>query len=112
MDFSTQAIPRIDPRRPWVLGPSGLKRIVLGDDSGSRDAAMLAGPAHKPLREAVQPAPAGGGPCRTRPAGRCRAKPLPPPPFWRGKDGEVLALLYGMEDAAPEALAELAVDRA
>ncbi|WP_161969035.1 hypothetical protein, partial [Aquitalea magnusonii] len=29
-----------------------------------------------------------------------------------GKDGEVLALLYGMEDAAPEALAEMMMPRA
>ncbi|WP_153013423.1 hypothetical protein, partial [Aquitalea pelogenes] len=33
MDFSTQAIPRIDPRRPWVLGPSGLKRRRAGAEA-------------------------------------------------------------------------------
>ncbi|NWK78387.1 electron transfer flavoprotein subunit alpha/FixB family protein [Aquitalea sp. LB_tupeE] len=115
MDFSTQAIPRIDPRRPWVLGPSGLKRIVLGDDSGSRDAAMLAhGPAHKPLRSTgpfsqrllvVAHAERGQLDDAAREAIAAAA-------ILAGKDGEVLALLYGMEDAAPEALAELAVDRA
>ncbi|MFC3531121.1 electron transfer flavoprotein subunit alpha/FixB family protein [Vogesella facilis] len=35
--FNNSAIPRIDPRRPYVIGPSGLKRIVLGEEVGSRD---------------------------------------------------------------------------
>lgn len=30
-------IPRIDPRRPFVIGPSGLRRIVLGSTEGERD---------------------------------------------------------------------------
>ncbi|MCB6185173.1 electron transfer flavoprotein subunit alpha/FixB family protein [Leeia sp. TBRC 13508] len=32
-----QNIPRIDPRRPYVIGPSGLKRIILGAETGMRD---------------------------------------------------------------------------
>ncbi|MEQ6290944.1 electron transfer flavoprotein subunit alpha/FixB family protein [Vogesella sp. GCM10023246] len=35
--FNDRAIPRIDPRRPYVIGPSGLKRIVLGEEVGSRE---------------------------------------------------------------------------
>ncbi len=35
--FNNSAIPRIDPRRPYVIGPSGLKRIVLGEEVGSRE---------------------------------------------------------------------------
>lgn len=34
--MSHGTIPRIDPRRPWVVGPSGLKRIVLGAETGER----------------------------------------------------------------------------
>jgi electron transfer flavoprotein alpha subunit len=38
-----QAIPRVDPRRPYLITPSGLKRVVLGATEGSRER-MQAGP--------------------------------------------------------------------
>ncbi|WP_028536532.1 electron transfer flavoprotein subunit alpha/FixB family protein [Paludibacterium yongneupense] len=31
------SVRRVDPRRPWVPGPGGIKRIVLGRDDGCRD---------------------------------------------------------------------------
>jgi electron transfer flavoprotein alpha subunit len=42
---------RVDPRRPYVIGPGGRKRIVLGTDEGSRElrVAPQAAP-HKALR--------------------------------------------------------------
>lgn len=49
---------RVNPRRPYVIGASGLKRIVLGTDEGSRDL-LLSAHEHrqKPLRT-TQPATA------------------------------------------------------
>jgi electron transfer flavoprotein alpha subunit len=45
---------RVDPRRPASIGPSGLRRIVLGGSEGDRTAATLAPAptASKPLRSA------------------------------------------------------------
>ncbi|WP_018150080.1 electron transfer flavoprotein subunit alpha/FixB family protein [Leeia oryzae] len=37
------SIPRIDPRRPYIIGPSGLKRIILGAETGMRDPMQVAG---------------------------------------------------------------------
>lgn len=50
--YNDRPIPRIDPRRPYVIGPSGLKRIVLGENVGSRDPQAQIGHGHqaKPVR--------------------------------------------------------------
>jgi electron transfer flavoprotein alpha subunit len=45
--YNDRPIPRIDPRRPYVIGPSGLKRIVLGEEVGSRDPQQQGGHGHK-----------------------------------------------------------------
>lgn len=49
---SAQAIRRVDPRRPAILTPQGLRRIVLGSTEGERGAARLhaAHDAPKPVR--------------------------------------------------------------
>lgn len=50
--YNDRPIPRVDPRRPYVIGPSGLKRIVLGESVGSREP-LMAAQSHsqqKPLR--------------------------------------------------------------
>ena len=42
---------RVDPRRPAIITPAGLRRIVLGSSEGERLAANLShGPATKPVR--------------------------------------------------------------
>ena len=44
---------RVDPRRPAIITPAGLRRIVLGSSEGERLAASLShGPVVKPLRSA------------------------------------------------------------
>lgn len=44
---------RVDPRRPAIITPAGLRRIVLGSSEGERLAANLShGPATKPVRSA------------------------------------------------------------
>ena len=46
-------IPRIDPRRPAVITPAGLRRIVLGSSEGERLATRQShGPQTKPVRSA------------------------------------------------------------
>lgn len=47
-------LPRIDPRRPAILTPAGLRRIVLGSEVGDRLASASAAhaPAARPLRSA------------------------------------------------------------
>ena len=42
MNFAEPLIPRVDPRRPAVLTPQGLRRLVLGSDSGERGVATTA----------------------------------------------------------------------
>ncbi|MDR7150605.1 electron transfer flavoprotein alpha subunit [Hydrogenophaga palleronii] len=50
---SLNPLRRIDPRRPAILTPQGLRRIVLGSSEGERLAASLAhAPAAKPVRSA------------------------------------------------------------
>lgn len=45
------AIRRIDPRRPAIITPAGLRRIILGSSEGERlTASMAHGPVVKPVR--------------------------------------------------------------
>lgn len=50
---SLSQLRRVDPRRPAIITPRGLRRIVLGSSEGERLAASLAhAPAAKPVRSA------------------------------------------------------------
>lgn len=51
MDHQHKRARRIDPRRPYVMSPNGLRRIVVGSDQGSRELHLArSGPAPKGLR--------------------------------------------------------------
>ncbi|NRF72288.1 electron transfer flavoprotein subunit alpha/FixB family protein [Aquincola sp. S2] len=53
MNLAEPLIRRIDPRRPAVSAPQGLRRIVLGSEQGERSVAItLAHDSVKPLRSA------------------------------------------------------------
>lgn len=53
MSTSTFAVRRIDPRRPAILTPQGIRRIVLGSSEGERLTANRShAPQAKPLRSA------------------------------------------------------------
>ncbi len=112
MNHPVAAIPRRDPRRPWVSGPGGIKRIVLGEERGSRDAQQPGhGPSGKPLRSA---GPFGqrilvvGHAERGQPD-EALIEALAAAAVLAGPDTEVLAALIGLDDAV--SLAELGVDR-
>ncbi|MBN3006501.1 electron transfer flavoprotein subunit alpha/FixB family protein [Chromobacterium alkanivorans] len=115
MKSRTQTAPRVDPRRPWVRSPGGLKRIVLGEDGGRRDAPPAASmAAAKPLRSA---GPFDGRVLVVAHAERgqldeAAREAIAAAALLAGPREEVLAVLFGMDGCADAELAELALDRA
>lgn len=114
--YNDRPIPRVDPRRPYVIGPSGLKRIVLGENVGSRDPQQMAGHGHKakPIRSE--------GPflhCHLVVAHTDRGaldeaarEAIAAAAILANKETEVVALLFGAKaEAAEEAARDAGVDR-
>ncbi|UJB31216.1 electron transfer flavoprotein subunit alpha/FixB family protein [Chromobacterium sp. Beijing] len=108
-----QTAPRVDPRRPWVRSPDGLKRIVLGENGGLRDAPPASAAKLKPLRSA---GPFDGRLLVVAHAERgqldeAAREAIAAAALLAGPREEVLAVLFGMEGCADAELAELALDR-
>ncbi|MDN0085324.1 electron transfer flavoprotein subunit alpha/FixB family protein [Crenobacter sp. SG2305] len=114
--YNDRPIPRVDPRRPYVIGPSGLKRIVLGENVGSRDPQAIGGHGHqaKPVRSS--------GPFARRlmvvahtdrgALDEAAREALAAAAILAGKDTEVVALLFGAKaDTAEEQARAAGVDR-
>jgi electron transfer flavoprotein alpha subunit len=106
---------RVDPRRPWVAGPGGIRRIVLGQDEGSRS------PAHVARQGAGGVSPRSTGPfahvrwviCHARRGALTDAagEALAAAAILSAPDTEVLALVFGAGAEVVAAAARFGADR-